>query len=193
MKKIALTGGIGVGKTTVAKEFEKLGVPVFYSDDEAKKIYENPDVQAQINSILPEPVFNSAGQLDKEKYRNYIFKNEEIRKQVNAIVHPMVRRKFEEFCHQHSGSSYVINEAALHIETGGWRLFDKVILVTAPLELRIERLKKRDGLNEEEIKRRIDAQMQESEKLKFADFVFVNDEKKQIRDFALNFHNQVVK
>jgi len=193
MKKIALTGGIGVGKTTVAKEFEKLGVPVFYSDDEAKKIYDNPHVQAQINAILPEPVFNSAGELDKEKFRNYIFKNEEIRKQVNAIVHPVVRRKFEDFCQQHKESAYIINEAALHIETGGWRLFDKVIIVTAPLELRIERLKKRDELNEDEIKRRIDAQMPESEKLKFADFVFVNDEMNQVHEFVLNFHNQVVK
>lgn len=190
MKKIALTGGIGVGKTTVAREFEKLGVPVFYSDDEAKNMYKNPKVQAQINSILPEPVFNAVGALDKERLRRYIFQSEEIRMQVNAIIHPLVRRKFDEFCKEHGSAPYVINEAALHIETGGWKQFDQVILVTAPLEVRIDRLKQRDGSTEEEIRRKIAAQMPDDEKLKFADMVFVNDGVNSVEKFVLKINIQ---
>lgn len=116
-KTVGLTGGIGSGKTTVAKLFEELGIPVYYSDNEAKKLYENPDVQHRITEAVGPGLF-PGGRLDRARLAQYLFADPAVREKVNAIIHPSVRENFGLFLERHAEVPYVLNEAAILFETG---------------------------------------------------------------------------
>lgn len=172
---VGLTGGIGSGKTTVAKRFEALGIPVYYSDDEAKKLYADPDIQKQINQIVQTDLFAS-GELDRAALSKILFSDPDIRARINAVIHPKVRENFARFCTRNSAAPYVMNEAAILFETGTYKTFRANVLVSAPEELRIQRIAKRDGLSREAILERIAAQWSEDQKMALADFVIHNGE-----------------
>lgn len=175
MLKIGITGGIGSGKTYVCKVLEKLGYPVFYSDVEAKKLMlNNENVKYNIQNLLGTEAY-IFHELNKEYIAEKIFKNQELRTELNKIVHPVVFQEFEKWS-KNQTNKIVFNESALLFETGSYKRFDKNILITAPEKIRINRIKKRDKIDEDEISRRINSQLNEEEKWKLSDLIIINDD-----------------
>lgn len=173
MKIVGLTGGIGSGKTSVCKAFEKRNVPVFYADDEAKKLYLDPTILKDLCEITGQNILDENGQLDKPLFSSIIFSNKAILEKVNAYVHPKVKEQFSTW-YSRQNAPFCIREAAILIESGSYKDCDKIILVTAPLEERIQRVVKRDNTSYDAVKKRIENQLSEEEKKKFADYILEN-------------------
>lgn len=188
---IGLTGGIGSGKTTVARLFEAWGVPVFYSDDEAKALYQRPEIQRKIAEIAGHDVFDE-GILNRKRLAEKIFSAPEIRQLVNDIIHPEVRKAFAEFVLRHAEAPYVINEAAILFESGGYRHFDKTILVTAPEPMRVSRVQQRDDAPPEEIRKRMNAQWPDEQKIPLADFIIDNVDVSETKKAVQKIHEQLI-
>jgi len=171
--KIALTGGIGTGKTHISKQFLDMGIPVFYADEEAKKLYLSEEVVAFFKEKY-ENVFFTNNQLDLSKLAIFVFSNPEHRKQIEAFIHPLVMWKFEDWASKQI-SNIVMIESAIIFEAGLENYFDKIIVVDAPLDIRIERIKSRNPqLSELEILQRINLQLSQEEKCKCADLIIWN-------------------
>ena len=170
---IGLTGGIGSGKTTVAKMFHKLGVPVYVADIEAKKLMvSNKEVIDKIKALLGEEAYLN-DTLNRAYISDKVFSNKPLLEQLNAIVHPAVRKNFENWV-QLQNAPYVIKEAAILFESGSYKECDLIITVTAPLEERLKRVVVRDSVNEEEVKSRMENQLNDEEKIKMSDYVIHN-------------------
>ena len=193
MIKVGITGGIGSGKTTVCKIFELLDVPVYYADDEAKKILDsNEEIKLQISNTFGSEIINAEGKIDKKKLASFVFNDKEKLEKLNSIIHPAVREHFENWAKQHSSQKYTLKEAAILFESGANKLVDKVITVTAPLELRINRAMKRDRITREQVEQRISKQISDEEKLKRSQFVIHNDENQLLIPQILNIHHQLL-
>ena len=190
-KLIGLTGGIGSGKSTVSKIFKSLGVPVFNSDLEAKKIINtNPNVVKAIESKFGAVYIN--GVLDAKKMAVIVFKDKNLLQQLNEIVHPKVKEAFEDWIKQHENEKFLIKEAAILIEVGAYKDLDKIILVTAPKDVKIKRVVARDGVQAKDVIIRMDAQLSDKEKLKLVDFVINNDEKEPLIPQVLHIYTQLL-
>ena len=150
-KIIGLTGGIGSGKSTVANYIASKGIPVYIADEEAKKIMERDDVKQKIQNLFTESILNSDNSLNRKKIAEFVFNNPDKLKELNAIVHPEVRLHFKNWLKEHKNHPFIIKEVAILFETGGNKQCDKVILITAPEELRIERAMKRDNLTKKDV------------------------------------------
>ena len=175
MKKIGLTGGIGVGKTYVSKIFQKMGIPIFNADEQAKKcMVDDANLKAAVQLAFGENMYLK-GVLQKEALAKIVFNNTEALAELNALVHPIVKQKFEDWCSLQS-TSMVIKEAAILFESDAHLGLDSVVCVSSPENLRIERVQKRDGSSVEQIQSRISKQMQQAEKEELADFLIVNDQ-----------------
>jgi len=171
--KIALTGGIGTGKTYISKQFLDMGIPVFYADEEAKKLYSSEKVLAFFKEEFGDSLFTNH-QLDFSKLSSFVFSNCENRQKIEAIIHPLVMQQFEVWASQQT-STMVMLESALIFEAGLAQFFDKILVVDAPLEVRIQRIKDRNpSLPEAEILQRIHSQISQEEKCKRADLVVWN-------------------
>lgn len=159
MKTLLVTGGIGSGKTLVCDYLQNNYVPVYNSDERTKQLYDrHPEIVTRLEEALGEPLRGEDGRLDRRRLAAIIFSDPEKRRTVEDIVHPLVREDFDRWC---AGQEYelVAMEAAAALESEAFRdAFDAVILVTSPLEERIKRVAARDGLSEEEIRDRVDAQ-----------------------------------
>ena len=173
-KIIGLTGGIGSGKSTVAHYIASKGIPVYIADAAAKEIMEQPDVMAQIKQIFHQNVMTSEGKLDRKVIGQLVFTSPELLKKLNAIVHPLVKTHFIDWLQQHKTASFVIKEVAILFESGGNKECDKVILVTAPEAIRIQRTMLRDNTSQEAILNRIQNQLSDAEKIQKSDFVISN-------------------
>ena len=173
-KIIGLTGGIGSGKSTVAHYIASKGIPVYIADAAAKEIMEQPDVMAQIKQIFHQNVMTSEGKLDRKVIGQLVFTSPELLKKLNAIVHPLVKTHFIEWLQQHKTASFVIKEVAILFESGGNKECDKVILVTAPEAIRIQRTMLRDNISQEAILNPIQNQLSDAEKIQKSDFVISN-------------------
>lgn len=174
---LGITGGIGSGKSIVCRILEALGIPVFYADDEGRKILsENLSVRNSLMSLFGESAFTDA-KPDRKKIADLVFKNKENLSALNSIIHPAVTEAFLNWKKKNSSHTILAKEAAILIETGLYKEVDKVLLVTAPEEIRIARVCKRDRVSAEAVKERIKNQMSDEEKMKFADYVIQNDEK----------------
>ncbi len=173
-KIIGLTGGIGSGKSTIANYIASKGIPVYIADEEAKKLMELPEVITSVKSIFSENVLDKFGKLDRKKIADLVFNSPTQLPQLNNIVHPLVKNHFIEWLKIHSNAPYVIKEVAILFETGGNTACDKVILVTAPEEIRIERAMKRDNVSKETIVSSMNNQLPESEKITKSDFIIHN-------------------
>lgn len=173
-KIIGLTGGIGSGKSTVANYIASKGIPVYIADEEAKKIMEREDVKQKIQNLFSESVLNDDTSLNRKKIAEFVFNNPEKLKELNAIVHPEVQLHFKNWLNKYKDFPFVIKEVAILFETGGNKHCDKVILITAPEELRIERAMKRDNLTKKDILVRINNQLPDSKKKKWSDFIIDN-------------------
>jgi len=172
---IGLTGGIGAGKSTVARIFATLGIPIFSADLVAKHLMElDGGLQSAIASLLGDGAI-AEGRLNRAFTAKQVFGNDELRLKLNALIHPKVREAFEQFLVEHSGAPYVLQEAAILFETGGYKLMDFNILVTAPVELRLQRVTQRDGSTAADVSRRMAAQWTDEQKLSLADRAIIND------------------
>ncbi|GIV26587.1 MAG: dephospho-CoA kinase [Bacteroidia bacterium] len=176
MKIICITGGIGSGKTTVAKIFETLGYPVYYSDERAKAMYFLPEVKRQIIQILGKDAYINENTLNKKYIADRIFADSQLLNQVNQIIHSAVKQDFQEFLKEHADSDFLFKESALIFEAQLQTACHKIILVTAPREIRVQRIKQRDKLSDDEIIKRMSKQMPDEEKIKQVDFVIHNNE-----------------
>lgn len=175
MAIIGLTGGIGSGKTTVARIFETMNIPVYYTDTEAKRIMaESPAVKAKLTERFGNDVYEE-GQPDKSRLAELIFGNEENLAYVNSVVHPEVRKDFLNWARQRIAYPWVVVESAILFESGLARIVDKTVTVTAPLEKKIERVMQRDRTGREQVLGRIAAQLPDEEKIKQSDAVIIND------------------
>ena len=175
MKKIGLTGGIGVGKTYVSKIFQKMGIPIFNSDEQAKKcMVDDANLKAAVQLAFGENMYLE-GVLQKEELAQIVFNNTKNLAKLNALVHPIVKQKFEDWCTLQS-ASMVIKEAAILFESDAHLGLDAVVCVSAAEKLRIARVQKRDGSSVEQIESRMGKQMSQAEKEELADFLVVNDQ-----------------
>jgi len=192
MLKIGITGGIGSGKTTVCKIFEVLGIPVFYADPEAKNIMVKDELLiAGIKETFGEESYFSDGTLNNKHIAGIVFNDEAELKKLNALVHPAVFRGFDAWEKQIPASTpYTLKEAALLFESGSYKMCDINILVTAPLEVKINRVMQRDGISAEQVKARMDKQLSDEEKVKLADYSIINDEKSSIIEQVYTLHKQ---
>jgi dephospho-CoA kinase len=174
MLKIGLTGGIGTGKSIVAKVFDLLNVPVYVSDIEAKRLMnENTEIKKQLIAEFGSDVYVNH-QLNREYLAKQIFADKKALEKVNRIVHPVVRKDFEFWASQQT-SVYVIQESAILFDTGLYKNFDKIITVTAEQELRIKRVMERDAVDREQVEARMKNQISEEEKFKKSDFILYNN------------------
>jgi dephospho-CoA kinase len=192
-KKIGLTGGIGSGKSVVARIFQALHIPVFNSDLRARKILEtDSDVRKAIVELLGEGAYD--GESPRRAWiASRVFNNEALRKGLNQIVHPAVGRAFDKWLLEHSDAPYIIKEAAIIFETGIYRDLDATILVTAPRKVRVDRIRERDGMAEEEIEKRMAAQWSDEKKLDYADFSISNGLQDALIPQVLEIHKQLKK
>ena len=189
---IGLTGGIGSGKSVVSRIFSMLGIPVFDSDAEAKKLYaSSPELLQRIKKEISKEVIDQKGNLDKQKLAAAIFSDPEMLRKLNALVHPFVINNFKNWCQAQTGSPYLIKEAAILFESGTDKGCDKIITVSAPVELRIQRIIQRDKKKKEEIERIIAQQWKEEDKIERADFVILNDESEAVIPQVLEIHQQL--
>ena len=174
MKRLGLTGGIGVGKTYVSKVFQQMGIPVFNADVEAKNcMTEDKGLRQKVKTSFGENMYDN-GVLQKEKLAKIVFNNSERLAELNTLVHPVVKQRFEDWCTQQT-AELVIKETAILFESDAHLGLDVVICVSATEKVRIERVQNRDGSSVAEIKSRIETQMSQSKKEEMADFVIVND------------------
>ena len=176
MLKIGITGGIGSGKTYICQIIEKMGYQVFYSDIEAKKLMSNNiELIKKIKKIIGENAYIN-GEINKPLIRAFLFKNEQNKETLNEIIHPFVFQEFEQWS-KLKKEEIIFNESALLFETGSYKRFDKIILITAPEEVKVNRLIKRDQLIREEIVKRFQAQLDDTIKKQKADNIIDNNDK----------------
>ncbi|MBR6091876.1 MAG: dephospho-CoA kinase [Bacteroidales bacterium] len=179
MKKIGITGNIGSGKSYVCKIFENLGIPVFYSDDETKKLYLIPSVKELIVNRFGQEVYFDDGTLNRKLLSYHLFKNEEAMKFIESVLYPALNQHFDQWCGQQT-SPYVLYESAILFEKNYEKFFDKIIFVSAPEDIRLQRVMKRDDCTEENVRSRMRLQMSEETKISKADFVIYNDGTKAV-------------
>ncbi|GEP50867.1 dephospho-CoA kinase [Flavobacterium noncentrifugens] len=184
-KIIGLTGGIGSGKTTVASYFSEFGIPVYIADDEARKLTELPETLAQIRNKIGSEAFNE-NSLVREKLAAVVFNDPEKLKQLNAIIHPLVKQHFDNWLKNHSNARFVIKETAILFESGSYLDCDVIITVTAPLELRIERVLKRDKTTRENILNRINNQWTDERRISKSDYTIDNTDLTKTKNQAID-------
>ena len=174
MKRIGLTGGIGSGKSYIAGILEKMGYPVYYSDQQAKVLTDtHPEIRAGLISRFGTGIY-SEGILNRKELAAHIFNSEPDRIFVNQLIHPVVRADFDRWCaEQHT--ALVFNEAAILFETGAYQQFDATVLVIAPLETRIERIMQRDRCTHEQAEARIQSQWSDEQKTPLANAIVSNN------------------
>ncbi len=193
MKQVGITGGIGTGKSTVCRLFSLLGIPVYDADQKAKRLYETDEtLQQEVKSLFGEDLFVD-GKLQRTLLAARVFgKPEELHK-LNNLVHPAVARDYQFWKTKQPNAPYVLREAALLFEAGADRGLDAVLVVTSPLELRIERVKARDPLRKEtEIRAIIDRQWPEEKKIALASHVIHNDGLQALIPQVLKVHQELI-
>jgi dephospho-CoA kinase len=171
VKKVGITGGIGSGKSTVAKLVNALGYPVYIADDEAKRLIETDvEIRERIIELLGEESYNENG-YNRRFVANKVFANNVLLQQLSQIVHPAVAKHFQDWCLSHKGQSIVFQEAAILFENGSYKRFDKTILVVAPEALRLKRVMKRDKLSEKDVLSRMSRQWPDERKMELSDYL----------------------
>jgi len=172
-KVIGLTGGIGSGKTTIANYFEEMGVPVYIADDGARAVMQSPDIIEKVKHEFGEIIFEN-NILNRAKLAEIVFKDAEKLAKLNSIVHPAVKNDFEMWLLERKNYSYVIYEAAILFESGRYKECDFIITVTAPEEVRINRVLKRDNTTRSQVLNRMQMQWKDKDRISRSNFVINN-------------------
>jgi dephospho-CoA kinase len=192
-KIIGLTGGIGSGKTMVANYMKSLGIPVYIADEEAKKIMDTQEVVALIHNALGNTVVNN-NKINREQLAKLVFNNPEQLQKLNAIIHPIVKQNFDNWVKNQDNVPFVVKEAAILFESGGDQYCDSIITVTAPLEIRLERVIQRDKTNRKSVLDRMKNQWSDEKKIENSDYVIhnitIDDTKNQVDNILEILKNQ---
>jgi dephospho-CoA kinase len=189
--KLGITGGIGSGKTSVCRVFNVLGIPVFSADAEAREIMDSDfEIIEKVKGIAGKNIYES-GSLDRIELARLIFNNEDLLKQINAVVHPVIFNHFS-IWEKTVSAPYVIMEAAILFESGASKLVDRKVTIVAPVEERIERVVRRNNLTREEVISRINNQMDDEDKIRLSDYVIYNSEHEMIIPSILKIHEEIM-
>ena len=189
MLRIGLTGGIGSGKSTVARIFSVLGIPVYDSDSASKRLMaEDEELKKKIIENFGEDSYSN-GSLNRKYLSEQVFRDPKKTDLLNSIVHPATIKDAEEWMKKQN-APYIIKEAALIFESGSNKFLDKVIGVSSPVALRMERTMKRSNINAQQVKDRMALQMDEEEKLRLCDYVIINDEQQMLIPQVLELHQK---
>ena len=188
MIRVALTGNIGTGKSTVARIFESLGVPIYHADQEAKKMLERESVKKDLLNKFEKGIFDQ-GNIDRKRLADLVFNDSEKLKTLNSIIHPLVKQDLEDFFNQMQHLPYVIQEAAILFESGFYKDFDKIILVTSTNELANKRVMERNGIGMLEVEQRRSNQWSQDKKIGLSDYIIENDEKDMLIPQVLKIHD----
>ena len=172
-KIIGLTGGIGSGKTMIAKYIKSLGIPVYIADDEARELMTTDKVIKVISSAFGKEVLDN-GSLNREKLAQLVFNNPEKLQKLNSIVHPEVKKHFDTWVENHKNYPFVVKEAAILFETESNKYCDAVITITSPLETRLQRVMERDKTDRESVLKRIQNQWTDEQRIAKSDYVIQN-------------------
>jgi dephospho-CoA kinase len=181
MLKIGLTGNMGSGKTTVSNVFEILGIPVFYADD---------ILIGEIKAAFGEQAYFEDGSLNRKHIAGIVFNDDAELKKLNAIVHPATFRAFDEWVKDIKDVPYVLKEAALLFESDSYKMCDYSIMVQAPLEIRVNRVMKRDSISRAEVESRNAHQFSEEKKTALANYIIKNDDTELVIPQVLELHNR---
>ncbi|KQC33245.1 dephospho-CoA kinase [Nonlabens sp. YIK11] len=197
MKIVGLTGGIGSGKSTVARAFQNLGVPVYIADDASKRLLsQHPKAMEQVTSLLGEAAYSKDQHnqyvANKKWIASQVFSNKELLEQLNSILHPLVRQDFQEWLSKQN-TEFIVYEAAILFESGGDALCDKVIVVWSKEADRIARVMKRDDSSLEDVRQRLQNQWSDQQRLEKADFIVINEEIQLIDQFVKNIQDIMLK
>lgn len=194
MLKVGITGSIGSGKSTAAGIFEVLGIPVYDSDEQARHLMHNdPELRKKLEEEFGSAIFDDQGQLKSKQLAQIVFHDRGALETLNGLVHPRVRSDFAEWTAQFHEMPYILQEAALLVETGSYQNLDRLITVTASEETIIKRIMKRDQTNRESVKARMKNQLPESEKVAKSDFVIANDGAQLMIPQVLEIHQALIK
>lgn len=189
---VGLTGGIGSGKTTIAKMFHELDVSIYIADIEAKKLMHS---SLEIKQELIQ-TFGKETYIDDTLNRSYlagiVFNKPEELQKLNAIVHPRVAQHFHEWCAERKDEKYIIKEAAILFENGSYKQCDKVITVVAPIEKRFQRVIKRDQTTREAVQERMNNQWTDEKKIALSDYIINNDDLDEARKEVLKIHQEII-
>ena len=188
-----LTGNIGSGKTTVSRLFSMLGVPVYCADEKGRQFLGLAEVKEKVVSLFGGRVLNEEGMIDRKKLASVVFADKGKLRQLNEVIHPMVRADFRKWADKHEGHPYVIEEVAILFESGLARDFDKIVLVAAPEDIRINRVCKRDGVEADSVRQRARHQWSEEKKIPLSDFIINNDGNSLVIDQVTEVHEQLLK
>lgn len=191
MIKVGLTGNIGSGKSTVIQIFETLGVPVYHADLEAKKFLKKDHVKRLINDRFGTDVF-SGGQINRKKLAAIVFNDSEALNFLNAVIHPLVKEDLNSWMIRKKHHAYVIQEAAILFESGFYKDFDKVILISCPEDVAAKRVMKRDGVTVEEVLQRRANQWSQDKKIGLSDYIIDNSGNTLVLPQVLEIHKQLI-
>ena len=193
MYRVGLTGGIGAGKTTVARMFEVLGVPVYYSDYRAKQLMtDEPELVQRIKDTFGENAYLWTGELNRQYLAEMVFNDPDKLKKLNSIVHPALWKDAVEWSETQQPKPYTVQEAAILFETGGYKNMDANIMVFAPVEERIKRTMARDKIDRHAVLARMDKQMPEDEKMKLVDYIIYNDSTTGLVYQVIDLHHKLL-
>jgi dephospho-CoA kinase len=188
MIKVGLTGTIGSGKSVVALIFEKLGVPVYFADRQAREFLGQDAVKIKLSGLFGPTVFDENGRVKRAVIAEKVFNNPKDLDALNNLIHPLIKDDFEAWLQEHSGVTYIIHEAAILFESGFYRDFEKVVVVDAPEELCISRVMQRDGITREQVEARMKSQWEREEKIARADYILLNDGNIMLLPQVLDLH-----
>lgn len=191
--RIGITGGMGAGKSTICQIYEQIGIPIYNADSRAKWLMNNDaELKESIRENFGWDAYTRKDELDRAYIAKVVFNNQEKLETLNSLVHPAVKQDYEQWTIEHREHPYSIKEAALLFESNSYKSLHKVIVVTCPIETRIERIIKRDHVKREDILKRIQNQMTDKARMQMADWVIYNDGHRSLIEQALNIHRELV-
>ncbi len=190
MIKLGLTGGIGSGKSTVARVFQELGVPVYFADIEAKKFLDEKTVIQKLVQYYGDGILEKA-RINKAALAAIVFTDEVALAKLNALIHPLLEADFKAWLNQNSEVKYIVKEAAILFEAGFDKSVDKVLTISAPIEQRITRVMNRDGVSRKQVMDRVTKQWSDEQREAKSDYVIVNADSNMILENILEIHKEL--
>ena len=192
MKIVGLTGGIGSGKSSVLEIFKKIGISTYNADESAKElISSNKKIIHLIKQLFGDDIYNK-NELNSKLVSKIVFNDKEKLNSLNSIIHPAVAIDFDNFCSNHREECYIVKEAAIIFETKTENLFDKIIYVKAPKEIRIDRVIQRDKLSRDDVLNRIQNQVNETSIIDKCDFIIDNINYTDLEEKVLEIHDTLI-
>ena len=192
MKIIGLTGGIGSGKSSVLEIFKKIGISTYNADESAKKlISSDKKIIYSIKQLFGEDIYDK-NELNSKLVSKIVFNDKEKLKSLNSIIHPAVAIDFDNFCFKHRDETYIVKEAAIIFETKTENLFNKIIYVKAPKEIRVDRVMQRDNLSRDDVLNRIPNQINETSIIDKCDFIIDNINFSELEEKVIEIHNALI-